>query len=290
MFVRCGTLNYCCKIEIQSIPVNTQVSLVVNTDFTVVLYVEVTEENGVQVGNGQTTVIDGVTYLVLTSKLAAHKLGDEVVFEYVIAYQNEAGEYQTVKQTETVKVSVYAEELFAGEYTDLDKNLMYAALVYSNEAYKLLAGAENAEFAALLETYATYAPANAALGEKADVSAISGVIRSAALKLDYAPAFAFKVAMGFKGTISFTYTSLGETVVVSKDVDATAGEILVYLDGFKAYDIHSDIAIEIVDVEGNVLSANFNLGTYAQMAADNSFAVALLNYATVAEAHKSAAN
>lgn len=277
-----GNINYTCKEEVVQVEINTQVSVTVNTNFTVTLYVEATDENGVVVGSNETIEIDGVTYIVLAKKLAANELGNEVVFEYIIAY-NDNGEMLQVTQTKVVKVAEYAAELFAGEYADADKTLMYAALAYSNEATALIDGAKNDEFTALLEANVAYAPAAAELGEAVDTSALRDVIRSAALKLDSAPVFVFKVAMGFNGTINFTYNG----VTVAKDLDTAAGEQLVYVDGFNAYDIHNDITIEIVVGGETVATGTYNLSTYAQktVADDNTFATALLTYATVAEAY-----
>ena len=282
-----GNVNYSCKEEIRHIDINTKAEVVVNTEFTVVIYVEVSDENGVVVGANQTVEIDGKTYIVFTKKLAANELNSEVVFDYIINYNHE-GTYIQVNQAAKVTVAEYATKIFGGEYSLEDKNLMYAALAYSNAAYALLSGSANAEFTSLLEANVAFAPEAAELGEAADTSALRDVIRSAALKLDAAPVFVFKVAMGFNGTITFTYESEGVAVTVTKTVDATAGEQLVVVEGFKAYDIHHDITIEVTPVDGETVTGTYNLATYAQktVAEDNTFATALLTYATVAEAHR----
>ena len=252
------------------------VSVTVGTDFGINIYVPVSE---LAAGSYDETVLladaEGnlVEHAVFTVSLAPNMLGETVVFKLQVKGSDYA-------ETKTVKVAEYAAEIFAGEFDLLDKNLMAAALVYANEAYKLLGG--NADFAALLENN-EYVLADAELTEKLPTDVFGGLIRSAAMYLDSTPKFAFKVAMGFNGNVKFTYVSLGETVVVEIPVNTIEGEELVVLDTFVVYDIHSDITIEFVPVEGETVSGVYNLASYAQSLTNNAFAVALYNLANVAE-------
>ena len=277
-----GNIAYYAFEEQKHIDINTMGSLTVDTEFIFTIYVEVTEENGVVAVGKETVVIDGVTYLVFTKKLAANELNSLVEFEYIVNYKN-GDTYIQVNQIASHTVAEYAAKLFASDESDADKTLLYAALAYSNAAYVVLNGEANAEFTALLADNAAYAPAAAELGDALDTSALVGAIRSVALKLDSAPSFVFKVAKGFIGTINFKHND----VVISHNINAAAGEQLVVVDGFKVYNIHNDITVEIV-VNGEIVATGaYNLATYAHktVAADNTFATALLTYATVAESY-----
>ena len=249
------------------------VSVTVGTNFGITLYVPTAD---LAAGSyTETTEIDGVEYAIFSVTVAPNMLGETVVFQFNVKGSDYA-------EKKTVKVADYAAEIFAGEYDVLDKNLMAAALVYANEAYKLLGG--NADFAALLEGN-EYVLADAELTEKLPTDVFGGLIRSAAMYLDSTPKFAFKVAMGFNGNVKFTYVSLGETVVVEVPVNTVEGEELVVLDSFKVYDIHSDITIEFIPAEGETVSGIYNLASYAQSLTNNGFAVALYNLANVANTY-----
>ena len=139
----------------------------------------------------------------------------------------------------------------------------------------------------LIETYSDYRQSNE-LTEKLDTSALAPYIRTAAMKLDSAPSFVFKVARGFVGTIEFSYDHLGEVVKVTKAVDARGAEELVALDGLGVFDLCSDITISVTESDSDTpVVGSYNLASYAQGLTENDFAIALYNYAKAALAYKS---
>lgn len=255
---------------------DVKVSVTVDTSFSVNIYVPA--DLLMEGTYSATEEIDGVVYAVYTKSLTANKLGEVLVFE-LFAKGNDYPEFKTVT------VAKYAEELFAGEYDVLDKNLMAAALVYANEAYKLLGG--NADFASLIEANAEYVLADAELTEKLPTDVFGGLIRSAAMYLDETPKFAFKIAMGFDGMVEFHYSGWTNneemTYMVGVPVNTVDGEQLVVLDNLKVYNVHNDITIKFITDDGEICSGVYNLATYAQSLSDNAFAVALYNLANIAE-------
>ena len=249
---------------------------VVSSNITINVYVENSNTSGVE---GETVVIDGVEYVKQEYTFAPADFATpiEVVFEVT----DEEGNTYTQKQE--VSFLTYAQSLIADEsQPDEVKALAVAALNYANEAHKLLEGESVAEADALLSE--NEAP-EAVAGPVYETAALSTVIRSAAMKLNANPEFVFKVARGFKGTISFTYTSTENGVVtVEKDVDATVSEQIVILDGFVVCDIFADITITAVS-ETAVATGTYNLSTYANGLDNPAFANALLAYAQASKAY-----
>ncbi len=260
---------------------NNKGQLSINSEFILTYLVESTYTT-----DGTQVTIDEVSYQQFVSTFAANKVADKVTIEFRV-YDDEAKSY-----IQRVEISVvdYALALFADETaSDLDKQVMYAALNYANEAYKLLNGAEEEKIALVLTDYAQYAPAETAVDDVVDTEALQSVVVSAAMKLDSAPSFVLQMKRGTKGTVTFTYDSLGEAQTpVVVEYDATASEVLVALNGFKVYDIHETIAIEIAVEGGETVTGYYNLATYANKLGDdnNSFAKALITYAEVAKEHK----
>ncbi len=186
---------------------------------------------------------------------------------------------------EDVSIQEYAVALFANaDATELEKQVMYAALAYANESYVLLDGAANENIAGMVEAYAAYAT-EAVEGAVVDTTALKDVIRAAAMQLDSAPSFVLKMTRGNSGKVVISYTSLGEAVSYEFAYDATAKDQMLTINTFKAYDIHEDITITVMnESDETVATGVFNLATYADKLGDNSaFADALLTYATLAK-------
>ncbi len=240
--------------------------------------------------DGTQVTIDGVSYQQFVSKFAANQVGNKVVVEFRVYDDGEGGSGKSYIQRVEISVVDYALALFQDEAASLlDKQVMYAALNYANEAYKLLNGAEEENIALVLTDYAQYAPAETALDDVVDTTALKDVVVSAAMKLDSAPSFVLQMKRGTKGKVTFSYDSLGEAqtpVVVT--YDATAAEVLVALNGFKVYDIHETVTVVIETEGGDTITGSYNLATYASKLGDasNAFAKALNAYATVAKEHK----
>ena len=257
--------------EVDFIVSDIKLGAVVNSNIELTVYVNKYET----LTTGDVVVIDGVEYVALRFELAPHEI-DKMVEATFIITDDEGNEYP---QLQRVSFLEYAEDVLSGDYTDADKKVVANLLAYANEARVLFGGEKIAEVTALLETYASYVE-SAQLPEKADTSSLSSVIRSAALRLNGTPEFVFKVARGFKGTITFTYEGVTGPVEVNVSVDATKGEQLVSLP-IDVCDLQADITITAGEVSGI-----YNLATYAQSLENNDFAVALYNYSAAANAHK----
>ena len=231
---------------------------------------------------GEIVTIDGVEYVAITYYLAPNEIEKTITATFEVVDENGV----TYIQKQSISFVEYAEALLTTFGTEEDKALTVAFLDYANAAHALFDknGAKMNSVTALVEAYASYLPANE-LTEKLDTSMLAPYIRSAAMKLDSAPSFIFKVARGFVGTIEFSYDHLGTVSTVSIDVDASDVEKLIALDTFVVFDLCSDITVTVTTGDVTV-SGSYNLASYAQGLEDNAFAVALYNYAKVALAYK----
>ncbi len=257
--------------EVDFIVTDIKLGAVVNSNIELTVYVNRYET----LTTGDVVVLDGVEYVALRFELAPHEI-DKMVEATFIITDDEGNEYP---QLQRVSFLDYAEDVLSGDYTDADKKVVANLLAYANEASVLFNGEKIAAVTALLETYASYVE-SAELPEKADTSDLKSVIRSAALRLNGTPEFVFKVARGFKGTITFTYQGVTGEFKVNRTVDATKSEQLVSLP-VDVCDLQADITITAGEVSGI-----YNLATYAQSLENNDFAVALYNYSAAAKAHK----
>ena len=246
-----------------------------NVQFTV--YVNKSET----VSSGDVTVIDGVEYVTYTFEFAPHQINEKFSVEFMVTDEN-GREYL---QRQNVSFVDYAEGLLTDANQSADvKDLVASILAYSNEAHKLFKGETISEVDALL---ASYAAPTVTPGETHDTAELSEVIRAAAMKLNSAPEFVFKVARGFKGTLTFTYTGVNGEVEVEKTVDATECEQYVVLNGFDVCDINADITITATkDGADTSVTGTYNLSTYAAGLENPAFANALLAYAQVAKEYK----
>ena len=135
----------------------------------------------------------------------------------------------------------------------------------------------------LINEYSAYLPGTDLNVEAADTSAINSIIRSASLRLNSVPEFVFRVARGFRGTITLSYNSLGVPVSETFYVNTLSCEQSITLKGMNVYDVASDITITITPYGSDTsVTGQYNLATYAQGLEDNAFAVALYNYSKIA--------
>ena len=252
------------------------VGAVVNTNIALTVYVAKSET----VSEGEIVLVDGVEYVAFTFDILPDEIDKTVEAQFLVADAD--GNVYT--QVYDICFLDYAEQILVGDYSDADKKVVANLLAYANEAHALF-DEENASIEAvdsLLESYSSYV-ADAVLGEKLDTSALASVIRSASLKLNSAPEFVFKVAKGFRGTIEFSYLSLGEEVKVVEFVDARVAEELVMLSGLDVYDLCGDITVTVTAEGASApIEGQYNLATYAQSVEANGFAKALLAYAQAA--------
>ena len=222
--------------------------------------------------DGELTVLDGQEYLTYTFEFAPHDFDKNFTVEFLV--EDENGKQYVQKQN--VSFIDYAEDLLNGSSDADTKALVVALLNYANEANKLLQGESVAKADELI---AANTPAVGRPSEVYNTTDLSAVIRSAAMKLNTTPEFVFKVARGFKGTLTFSYTGINGAKSVTKTVDATACEQLVVLDNFDVSDIFEDINIVATYENGETVTGKYNLSTYANGLENPAFANALLAYA-----------
>ena len=222
--------------------------------------------------DGELTVLDGQEYLTYTFEFAPHDFDKNFTVEFLV--EDENGKQYVQKQN--VSFIDYAEDLLNGSSDADTKALVVALLNYANEANKLLQGESVAKADELI---AANTPAVGRPSEVYSTTDLSAVIRSAAMKLNTTPEFVFKVARGFKGTLTFSYTGINGAKSVTKTVDATACEQLVVLDNFDVSDIFEDINIVATYENGETVTGKYNLSTYANGLENPAFANALLAYA-----------
>ena len=231
-------------------------NLSLSTDYKINLFVP----KASYAGEAATTVTaGGVEYVVLTKGVAATEIANAV--EFLVTYTVDGVEY-----TEVVEVSVleYAEKVMASDYSKMLKRTIMAALNYSETAIEELVNAEgDAAIKAILN-----AEANAEFqtedsgdyGAPVDFTKLT-FLTGGQVHIDAAPDFVFNVRKGFVGTITFTYEGVEGTVVVTKEADASEGEVYVVLDNVKIYDVNAIINITAVTSEGEEIVGEYTLGT-----------------------------
>ena len=225
---------------------------------------------------GNVVTIDGKEYVAFVYNLAPHEIDKVITVSFDV--KNVTDVYT---QTQDICFIDYIRGLL--EDGSVDKSLIVSLLNYANEAHALLFGGEKmAEVTELVNTYSEYLP-NETLTEKLDTAALSSVIRSASIRMNSTPEFVFKVAIGFRGTVTISYNSLGTPKEYSVYVNTLACEENITLKGLNVYDMAGDITITITpDGSDTSIVGQYNLATYAQGLENNGFAVALYNYAKTA--------
>ena len=248
----------------------------IGTDIVFTLYVKKT--SNLITDTGKVVNIDGVDYMAFDYYLVPSEIDKVITVSFEI---KDIATTKTYTQVQDICYVDYLRKLL--ETTDFDRELIVSLLDYANKSHVLFEGCEMESVTELINEYAEYLP-KADLEEKADTSALGEVIRSASMRLNSTPEFVFKVARGFKGTITFSYDSLGELVERTFDVNALASEQIITLDGLYIYDLADDITIKVTGSE--TCEGVYNLSTYAHGLENNDFAVALYNYALCAAAYK----
>lgn len=231
---------------------------------------------------GKVVTIDGKEYVAFVYNLAPHEIDKVITVSFDV--KNVTDVYT---QTQDICFIDYIRGLL--EDGSVDKSLIVSLLNYANEAHAFLNGGEKmTEVTELVQTYAEYLP-NEALTEKLDTTELSSVIRSASIRMNSTPEFVFKVAIGFRGTITISYNSLGAPVEYSVYVNTLACEENITLKGLNAFDMAGDFTITITPYGSDAsIVGQYNLATYAHGLEDNGFAVALYNYAKTALKYQSA--
>ena len=251
----------------------------ISTGIEFIFYVN---NNQTSTNTGKVVTIDGKEYVAFVYNLAPHEIDKVITVSFDV--KNVTDVYT---QTQDICFIDYIRGLL--EDGSVDKSLIVSLLNYANEAHAFLNGGEKmAEVTELVQTYAEYLP-NEALTEKLDTTELSSVIRSASIRMNSTPEFVFKVAIGFRGTITISYNSLGAPVEYSVYVNTLACEENITLKGLNAFDMAGDFTITITPYGSDAsIVGQYNLATYAHGLEDNGFAVALYNYAKTALKYQSA--
>lgn len=247
----------------------------IGTDIVFTLYVKNSES--LVTDTGRVVNIDGTDYMAFDYYLAPHEIDKVITVSFEVKYMT-----TTYIQTKEICYVDYLRKLL--ETTDFDKALIVSLLDYANKSHVFFEGSEMKSVTELIDEYEEYLPKEE-IKEKADTSELSEVIRSASMRLNSTPEFVFRVARGFKGTITFSYNSLGSLVERTFDVNALYSEQILTLDGLYIYDLGEDINITVTG--SKTCDGVYNLSTYAHGLENNDFAVALYNYALCAAAHES---
>ena len=245
----------------------------ISTGIEFIFYVN---KNQTATNTGNVVTINGKEYVAFVYNLAPHEIDKVITVSFDV--KNVTDIYT---QTQDICFIDYIRGLL--EDGSVDKSLIVSLLNYANEAHALLNGGEKmAEVTELVNAYAEYLP-NEELTEKLDTTALSSVIRSASIRMNSTPEFVFKVAIGFRGTITISYNSLGTTKEYSVYVNTLACEENITLKGLNVYDVAGDMTITVTPYGSDEsIVGQYNLATYAQGLEDNGFAVALYNYAKAA--------
>lgn len=256
--------------------VDLRVSAVVNTNIALTVYVMKSQT----VSEGEIFVLGRYEYIAITFDIDPTEV--DKIFEAEFLVADTYGNVYT--QVYDICFLDYAKKILKNNYSEADKKIVANLLAYANEAHALLdeTGEGIPAVEEVLNTYSYYL-VDEELGEKADTSELSSVIRSAALNLNSAPEFVFKVARGFRGTVELSYLSLGEEVKVAYTVDARVSEEIIVLSGLNVYDLCGDITITITEEGADApIVGTYNLTSYAQSVENNGFAKALLAYSKLA--------
>ena len=249
----------------------------VSTDIELVLYVN---KSQTLTNTGNVVTIDGKEYVAFTYKLAPHEIDKVITVSFEVA--NSALIYT---QKQDICFVDYARALLEGSYED--KALIVSLLNYANEAHALFDanGEKMPAVTELVNEYAQYLPTEE-LTAKLDTSALSSIIRSASLRLNSTPEFVFKIARGFRGTVTVSYTGVNGLVQYSVYVNTLSSEQNITIKGMSIAEFTNDLTISVVPHgQDTPIECQYNLATYAHGLEDNAFAVALYNYSKAAAAH-----
>ncbi len=237
---------------------------------------------------GQTDVLDTTLVEIINGK------------EYYVLSFDVAPKYGDLSLTLTVNfedgssvdfpmsVSNYAKALLAldgesNEYVADSQVMMKYILNYIKEVAVEFGGADAATIFADLGDITVDTDVQIT-EEVKDTSAVNAYVTHAALDLDAYAGFAFKVAANFVGTIKVELEGVPAVeVTYTAETPASENDVIV-LENVPAHLFRGDVVITVTPAEGEVVSATFNLATYAS-ANDAAYIKALYAYTVQAEAY-----
>lgn len=248
--------------------------------------------NGKTVEIAGATTIDGKNFYVYVIEDIAPQNASELI---TISVKLSDG----TEITAVTSILNYAKKLLdSANQSNEMKSLMYSIVQYigAGSAYagKLY---DKASCDAILANYSAYATeADVDKTAKPDMNNVKAAVKSVYLDLAGAPTYAFRFNSGFKGSVTFSYTSANEqkdgTYLVSETVEVSGGKIAgtdssVYILAMKAYDMATNVSITVNEGEASY----YNLDIYYVQAVQDRDALydlicALKAYCDAAKAYK----
>ncbi len=215
--------------------------------------------------------VDGAQYIMCTAPITPNNFAEEI--EFVLELDEMYGGV-VYKGSTTVSTSVmsYAEEILSDEtYTDDEKQLVYAALVYANEVIAYANTEADVIVNALVEKYAEFAGDEIAdkYAGAYDVTNLEAAFLKATVRLNSVPTIVFTTLRGFVGTVTITIGTDVREYIVNSNADRT-----IILDGLTLSEITSDIKVTAEGRVGTTTSVlitdgQYNLATYAKYHVEN---------------------
>ncbi|MBQ9069890.1 MAG: hypothetical protein IJY23_00900 [Clostridia bacterium] len=202
-----------------------------------------------------------VSYLVATARITPDKAAETVAFVVVTPIGD-------IEYTPTFNVNIasYAKKVLSGEESnnEAEKQVVFSALNYANEAYKFAKGSANETLSDLVDEYKAafgISEESKNYGTPAEKSGLGKAFVKVNVKLDSAPEYVFTLRSGFEGTVTFTYGSTKNTVTVTAESDRK-----ITLSDMTIAEFTSDIAVTVSGTIGNeaisVENAKYNLASY----------------------------
>ena len=228
--------------------------------------------NGVQLALTDVEV-NGVQYVMCTLPVNANDFADSVTFELEFGEMVDFVPYSAITDV-TTSVLEYAQTILSdtdGEYTEADKTLVYAALVYANNTIVFADGEVNEEVKALVTQYAELAESDPEdkYSEAVEQTNLSTAFIKASVRLGSAPAFVFTVQRDFVGTVKFTIGEVEKEYTVEANDQRT-----IIIKDLTVAEFTSDINVTVDGKIGDdsvvITNGVYNLATYAKYHIANS--------------------
>ncbi|MBE6537212.1 MAG: hypothetical protein E7673_04585 [Ruminococcaceae bacterium] len=217
--------------------------------------------------------VDGVQYIMCSMPVTPDMFAENVEFVLEFTEEYDGVSYNGTAEI-TTSVMSYAVTILsdsASVYTNADKTLVYAALVYANEVITYTVKEANEEVEALVEEYKAFATADSEdkYSEAFDETNLSAAFLKATVRLDSAPTIVFTTLRNFVGTLTFTIGNKTVEYTVNGNSDRT-----VVLEGLTIAEFTSDILItaegSIGDTPVVITDGKYNVATFAQYHIENS--------------------
>ncbi len=267
-------------VEVRDITVST--SLTVNKGFTVNFIYPETEgvrykyfystENKNSNLEWERQQIGGTWCYVVSVDVAPRNAADAVT---VHAVMDDSG--TEVTRTSTTSIINYAAEILADSSQSVKSKLLVTAMLdYIEAVVNYSAGGNVTQYVtALKEAYPISLSEYTLYAKTVDTTALKGIMKSVYLDLGSAPAYVFRFAEGYTGTVTFRYVTLESEGVVIEEVNVVNGKV----DGSDTYRLEMSMHDFSHDVrivaDGHITSYGIS-AYYAQAVGANDELYALL--------------